>query len=159
MARIKNTIPKPAAFVAKLLDGRAHNENNDCSVIAISLATGTPYNTVRDMLAAEGRRTGRGTYLAQTRAVVEKLGFLMVVVPTSTVLNAYRAMGRNKVRTLTSYQPRNPRFAPAWRQFDGQVLIMRSEHHMWCYRDGEVQDWSTNTSLPIVAIWRIVQNP
>lgn len=155
MARIKNRVRSvDACYRERLTASSQLGERRDCSVIAISIATDTPYEKVHAMLQAEGRRKGSGTYPRQSEAVIKALGYRIEKIKPQDLVAQY---GGNRVRNVTTFHPRSPEFAWFWKRYAADTLIMRTMNHMLCVKHGVVQDWSTNRALRVVGIWRITK--
>lgn len=155
MARIKRT-SWSTEFTA--LAESKETDRNDCSIKAIAVATGAPYQDVLAIAAAFGRRRGKGTPFHISRKTLDLLGYDIYQWGGSDVrrlIDRYPGVHRN-LHGITSHHPR--RFAKAWREIVGdKVLVMASTHHMLCYRDGIIHDWSINRALRMTTIWTVTK--
>jgi len=105
-------------------------DTNNCSLVAVSIATQTEYNEVFDLFLKHGRFFFEGASLIQIEMVLSDLGFQLV--RNDVVKSRYRI---KTVKTLSKAAPR----------FDRPILALnlcRSGGHIMAVHDGEVQDWS-----------------
>ena len=114
----------------------AVDENNDCAVKAVAIATGTDYATVRALLRNIGRRDGHGTQPDDYRYAIRRLGF---------IARPYRSNART-VRAAASMLPANG------------VFLVRVSGHVLCVRDGRAHDWNPRSLRRIVEILEITKS-
>jgi hypothetical protein len=112
----------------------ALNEDNDCAIIAIAIATNTPYTLVRNEFAKSGRKSRKYAYSIHTNSIVAKLGFRMqrMTVQSTTV----RSLPR-ELRTGT--------------------YLVRIEGHILCLKNGKIEDSSEAESFHIREVCRITR--
>ena len=156
MPTLKKTTP-PTAYYDLVRAAREKDETKDCAVKAIALATGAKYETVLEMLAAEGRKKKGGTHDRQTREVLRKLGYGMKKMPfieMRKIIKGYPKPHCNAIKNITTYHPR--RFPESFTErFTGKVILFFTKSHVACYRDSEMHDWSTNNRLHVTEIYEV----
>lgn len=150
---------------------RKFGEANDCAVVAVSIATETPYEIVHEMFHEAGRKNGQGTYRYQTGNVIEKLGFEITEyrMPVNPYSNYEQpgtlAYGKKLFNQIVAEYPKYYRpnsltvkqittFPEAWKRniSTGLVFVNR---HVLTYKDGKVHDWSEGRKKRIHTIWAI----
>lgn len=114
------------------------NETNDCSVKALAVTTGLPYDDCHKALEAEGRKNRKGVTMPQIRAACERLGFAMI-----------RAE-RNEYSAKTMITAERDRRVAAM----GRVLVNTSGHVAGMV-DGTVVDWSKGRRNRIISLYRV----
>jgi mannose-6-phosphate isomerase-like protein (cupin superfamily) len=132
----------------------SYGERNDCAVVALAAATDVPYEVVHKELAAKGRKKGGATFNCWTYELLYQLGFSRADV-TKQIFQEVRAKypQRYQHRTPTVFHITH-RFPSAWAHIKGTYLI-ETRGHILTLKDGEVLDWSVNSSLKITAIYKI----
>lgn len=130
------------------------NDCNDCTVIAIAVATGTPYKKVHAILKRLGRKPGKGTSIENMKRCCKELGFKMEAwdwrqysEPLSQYPKAWNA------RWITTHQPR--RRPKVWAQYKDRVLIFHTARHVAAVKDAKVHDWSINNSLRVHTVYEV----
>lgn len=103
-------------------ESRRLNETKDCAVVAVAVATNTPYDVIRQMMKKHGRRYRQGTPFWITRKVLEDLGVLVI-----------EQEGLFSARTIGSLKKELPS--------KGRFLIRTYSHILACV-NGEVCDWT-----------------
>ena len=151
MAATKNrynlpTNPRYAELVKSSSDA---NETNDCSVKAVALVTGLPYEKAHAALDSLGRKAGKGSYTHDILKAVENLGFMPVEVPLAEIISLY-PKPHNKLKSVTTHHPE--RFAKVWPK--GSYLLF-SSHHVTAIVDGETVDWTLGRSQRALSVYRI----
>lgn len=149
MPRIKATM-LDAEFQMLKQASDAHNESNDCAVVAIAAVTGAPYATVLKMLTAAGRKPRKGTFTFMTRAVIEQLGFVMEEVPMSSFIERY-PKAHQVLRCVTTHHP--DRFRKIWA--DGCNYLFRTPRHILAVMNGRNVDWSRGKALRVRCVYRV----
>lgn len=116
-------------------------DNSDCTVRALANASGMPYQRAYDLLAAAGRRKGRGMYqrdwlpVYKQHMTLEFSRYLSSSFPTVTTLT-------RKLREL------------------GGTYIVKVTQHVAVCRDGEWIDWlDANRRHHIRKVWRVLDAP
>lgn len=104
---------------------RAHNENNDCTVKALTAATGLPYDDCHKALAKQGRKPRKGCHFHTVgKRAAADLGFLMETMDwrdydAKTMISAERDRKLAKGR-----------------------YVLQVRRHVAALVDGKVIDWS-----------------
>lgn len=131
-------------------DSEKMGERNDCSVKAIALATNTPYKTVHDLFRFHGRRKGCGTFRDQQRAVLQVLGYRMVIVHNAVDPNCpVVKKNKFKAKTIMKLEDELP---------SRGVFIVYTSGHMLCARAGKVLDWTSGRRHRIKKVYRVVKD-
>lgn len=150
MAKLKS-VATSSTYQALYAETQATGEHNDCSVKAVSLATGVSYTAAKDALAARGRKDRRGTFPTQINAAIGAFGFRLEPVTPREIISSYSSPHRNVLLNITTHHPR--RFAKVWPK--GTFLMYTCDHVLTCI-DGVVHDWTINKAKRVTAIYRIV---
>lgn len=106
-----------------------NNENNDCTVIALSVATGLSYEKCHRAMKQAGRKDGRGASLFQMKRAAKKLGFHMINIPTF-----YK-----KIKSENNNHRPSNRTIERWLSQDGHFILSYCDH-VAGVRDGKVID-------------------
>lgn len=100
-------------------------EHNDCTVIALSIATNTPYSQMRDMLKDFGRKPGarmkHNSFMDAVYALIN---------PSPKIIKPRKANGGK-------YTP-----VTIGRYYSKGTYLCFTSGHVFCLKDGEVQDWT-----------------
>jgi hypothetical protein len=112
-------------------------ERADCTVRAVSVATGIDYDTVHAAFAKCGRKKGCRTYISITLRAVRELGF--EAVPCDSDFDA---------KTIAAIRAELPK--------SGAYLI-RVRGHLAGARNGEIVDWAEATRKRITGVWWITE--
>lgn len=129
----------------------AVNEDNDCSIKALSLLTGIDYHQCRSALTLAGRKPGRGVWMHQIILAAKILGFEMTKQPLRLhreIINSYPERDR-VLQHITTHHPR--RFAKVWAGMPNMML--ETNGHVAALIDGKVIDWSVNRALRVRDLW------
>jgi len=103
----------------------AHGERNDCTVMALTAATGCTYDDCHAALAKAGRRNKRGcNFPSMGKAAAKTLGFLMEELDWRDY-NAKTMISAEKDRKLRKGN-----------------FVVRVRGHVAAMVDGKVVDWS-----------------
>ena len=124
---------KPA--LAEIIQQRAEcsaNERGDCTVIALSIGLGIPYDVAYRMLAAEGRRPNHGFHLRN---------WLRERATAGTILCGYKVTSV-RVPCLT--------LARVMRDFPRGRFILRKHRHVFAMIDGEILDMNGAGSRTLI---------
>jgi hypothetical protein len=119
------------------LRGEANKgENNDCSVVALSIACGVDYQTAHDTLAALGRKEKRGVYMSVCHAAAKQLGFELVEekFPGKTVVTLER--------DLKLYG-------------GGRRYFIHVTGHFLAFDGSQVVDWAKGTRKRVSKVYRV----
>lgn len=126
--------PRTEAYLKATACSAEHAEKNDCTVIAVSIVTGRPYDEVHAALARHGREPGKGTNSSVYLAVIREFG--CSVIPE-------RHEHCKTVKTAERYLPRHGTF------------LVRTRGHVLAVRDGKVHDHSRGSCRKVIDILRI----
>jgi hypothetical protein len=151
----------------------AFNESNDCAVKAVSLATGTPYAKVHELMAKHGREARKGTYWNTIRRTVEELGFNLEpwsyrYVPfgrsidpvkdrcLTSLIKTYPGRHGEVLKSITTHHP--VRFAEQWKFARGKSFIaeVRGGRHVAAIVNGEVHDWTKGRAMRVIVMWEVL---
>lgn len=138
---------------------RGLNENNDCAVKAVALLCAVPYEAAHAKLKELGRKQGSGTPYAAIRTAIEFFDYRIVQWTGSDiqdVITTYPGEGHRNLKHITTHHPR--RFKKAWAPLKDRRLLLCVKKHVAAFVDGEVHDWSVNTSKQIWQILEVVKN-
>lgn len=124
-------------FKALLEASKNHGETKDCTVKALTAATGLDYGTVHKALADQGRKPRKGCHVFQMQAAAKALGFTM----TRRDRNSYRA------KTMTT-AARDPRMRAG-------SLICETSGHVAAVINGEVIDWTAGRRHRIQGVYEV----
>lgn len=128
-------------------------ETNDCAVVAVSVATGKPYEEVHAAMASAGRKHRSGTWDPVTWATIGALGFKARRMDMHQELWHKLPVAHQTLKHLTSHHPR--RFPGV---FDSnKVYLCFSRGHVWCVKHGQNHDWSINRVLRIMYMWEVTK--
>lgn len=123
-------------------DSRAKGEHNDCTVKALTAATGLPYDQCHAALAKQGRKPRKGCHFSSMgkRAAAE-LGWLMETVDPYD----YRA------KTMIT--------AERDRAFRSGRYVCQVRRHVAALVDGKVIDWSQGRRHRLQAVYAFTPIP
>lgn len=114
------------------------NERNNCSVIATTIATGEHFGKIDQQFLKHGRKRGRATPSPITFEVFRENGYILFDVT--------ERLKRRGIKTPISLE----------RQGDpDKIYLVLVRRHIFCFRDGKVQDWSANRKNRILRIWEV----
>lgn len=128
---------------------RRPKQKNDCTVRALALVTGKPYDYIYDLVAADGRKCGRGFDIRRFftprrgdnfQALLNRLGLASVQWTAFQAIKGQRRM--------------NPRAFAA--QYPSGRFICKTAGHVYAVIDGTVYDTSpAREDRCIYGAWRI----
>jgi hypothetical protein len=152
MARIKFKDPSDAYREVRKVGSKLGEGKRDCAVVAVSIATGRPYEECLNVMTKHGRRPGHGTPMAVTNAAMNELGFELTKlswIKLMEIIKGYPGVHSN-LKNVTSHHPR--RFPGAFDHL-GPVFMMRSNGHISTVKNGVNEDWSQNSALRVIEIY------
>ena len=115
---------------------RAHGEHRDCTVKALTAATGLPYDECHAALAKTGRKNRKGCHwYVQGPKAAESLGFNM------------RRMDRSEYRAKTMIT------AGRDRALRSGHFVIQVSRHVAAVVDGKIIDWSEGTRRRVEDIY------
>ena len=143
---------------------RKWGETNDCSVIALAIATGKTYEVAHGALALRGRSFRKGVAMYQIFQALEDLGFdREKVFERWTLENGpdfaessqfhqeakrYRRSRWANVKTVRTL----PEHLPS-----RGVFLVQTASHVFCARAGEIHDWTEGRKHRVTKIHRIIR--
>lgn len=130
-------------------------ENNDCTVKALAIAANIPYAEAHRLLAAKGRRNGKGAYQYQYHQILRDLGFTVTRIPSADIQAKYprSKTGGYIYKNLTTHHvDLYPEF---WN--DGHVYLLQMNGHVGSVRDGKLHDWTKGRAKHVQAVYRITR--
>lgn len=130
----------------------ARKESNDCTVIAMAMVTGKPYDECHRLLKEAGRQDGKGFNSHIMMSVIKGCGFELKRIPCLDQIAKYPGRHANK-SFITSHHP--ARFNSVWK--DGKTYLGFTINHVLAIIDGDVHDWSTDKSLQIRWLYEVVK--
>jgi hypothetical protein len=149
MPALKKT-PKHETFTKLEATVRSFSDKNACAVIAVAAATDKPYEEVHQLFLEEGRKPGKGTPDYISGRVIKLLGFKRTRVDLDEILAKYPLPHCSVLKNVTTHHPRRfPGTFPEGR------FIARTRGHALAIIDGQVVDWSANSALRIVQLYKI----
>lgn len=129
----------------------AKGENNDCSVKAVALVTGSLYDVAHRALDAQGRSQRKGAYTTQIHAAIAALGKKVVQVNPRDIIALYPEPHRSVLKGITTHHPR--RFDKVWPK--GKYLLY-SRRHVSAVIDGVLHDWAVNSARRVISVYEVV---
>lgn len=148
MARIK-AVPPSKAFQELHDASKIMQENNDCTVKAVAIVTGIPYQQAHKKMADMGRKNGRGAF--GTERAIRELGFNLKKVDIGEIIASYPKPHCKVLKNFTTHHPR---------RFPGcidasKVYLAFSSGHAIAIKDGVVHCWSINRALRIISLYEV----
>lgn len=153
MAAIRSTARAVTAEYRTLRTGSA--EANNCTQIAVSVATGLPLEEVTALFAAKGRERGARAPRVMTEEVLTELGFKirkLSFIERRAIIEAYPGVHKG-LQSITTHHPE--RFAKVWGALDFSTAFLFSNGHVSCLKDGAVHDWAKGRALRVIDVWAI----
>ena len=151
MAKIA-TVGKSELYNAHLEQRSEMRERGDCAVRAIAALTDTPYEKVHAMMAAQGRRHGKGTPWDIIWSTLSDLGFKAVRRNPYDFIRQYPGSHATALRSITTHHP--DRFPAVWK--DGKRYLMYTSRHVLAIVNGVNHDWTRGKACRAKTIWEIV---
>ena len=138
MNSMENMTPQPfakALYERKEMLKDSYGEDNDCTVVALSIAAGIPYNVAHDILRAAGRERCRGFRL---------VGWLRCQYRDGRSVCGYKVTPVNACRKT---------LAQVRRDFPKGRFILRKRGHVFAMIDNEVMDYGTGNRTRITDLF------
>ena len=130
--------PQPfaqALYERKEMFKDSYGEDNDCTVVALSIAAGIPYNVAHDILRAAGRERCKGFRL---------VGWLRCQYRDGRSVCGYKVTPVNAGwKTLAQVR----------RDFPKGRFILRKRGHVFAMIDNEVMDYGTGNRTRITDLF------
>lgn len=152
MAKIA-TVGKSELYAAHLEQRLEMRERGDCAVRAVAALTDTPYEKVHAMMAAQGRRHGKGTPWDIIWSTLNALGFKAVRRSDYEFIRQYPGSHATALRSVTTHHP--DRFPAVWK--DGKRYLMSTPRHVLAIIDGVNHDWTRGKACRAKGIWEITK--
>lgn len=144
---------------------RKWGESNDCTVKALAIATGIPYEQAHGLLALRGRSYRKGTSMSNVWSAMRELGWTATTIVDRpmverherwsqmghkmTTTDEVKKMRKHKlfnaktIKTLSDYLPSRG------------IFLIETSSHVLCVRAGQIHDWTKNRRHRITQIHRI----
>lgn len=151
MSKIKSSDKqKPEAYLRFTPDTERHNENNDCTVIALAAVTGVTYDEAHAACRAQGRKNGKGLLRSSMHQALRSLGFETLVVKRAEIIAKYPGNHKN-LGSVTTHHP--ARFKSVWR--DGNNYLLHQKGHVSACVNGELQDWAVGRMKRVQLVCKV----
>lgn len=137
-----NSIQKDSAKV---------NERNDCTIVAITVATDRPYIEVKAALEAAGKYRHKGCRQQIQIKALKALGFKAQEVHPQFFIDQYPEVHKRQLKNVTTHQP--DRFPYVFR--DGKTYLLYTPSHVTAMINGRVHDWTRGCRKKVVGIFEI----
>ena len=138
MNSMENMTPQPfakALYERKEMFKDSYGEDNDCTVVALSVAAGIPYNVAHDILRAAGRERCKGFRL---------VGWLRCQYRDGRSVCGYKVTPVNAGRKT---------LAQVRRDFPKGRFILRKRGHVFAMIDNEVMDYGRGNRTRITDLF------
>ena len=138
MNSMENMTPQPfakALYERKEMFKDSYGEDNDCTVVALSIAAGIPYNVAHDILRAAGRERCKGFRL---------VGWLRCQYRDGRSVCGYKVTPVNAGRKT---------LAQVRRDFPKGRFILRKRGHVFAMIDNEVMDYGRGNRTRITDLF------
>lgn len=136
--------------LARIEGSNKFRESNDCSVISTALACGIPYDEAHAMLAAAGRKDGKGLQTFAQLKAIQDAGFRYAEVHRRDFIEQY-PKAHHVLKNVTTHHPE--RFNSVWA--DGSNYLLFSRGHVSAVVDGQLIDWAARRQLKVISIYRV----
>ena len=144
MATIKSS-PKTNEYESLRSTAKSMGENNDCSVKAVALVCGVPYEQAHAVLKELGRKPGKGATLPTIMRAVRALGKQTSIVGRREFISKYPAGHRDVLKNITTHHP--ARFHDVWK--DGKTYLAFTRGHVLAIIDGVNHDHTVGSAKRI----------
>ncbi len=146
------TTGKTRAYLLMQNSAGLSGETNDCTVKALALATGIPYEEAHTDLARRGRKRGKGTNFFDVTEAIKARGFEIARVSPESFIRRY-PKSHQILQNITTHHPE--RFSRVWR--DGHTYLASVGGHCLTIVNGVTHDWTRGRSRRIRLIYRITK--
>lgn len=155
MARICSTLrERTIAYNTMAEQAKELGEDNDCTVKAVTVTTGAPYNEVHELFKKHGRQKGKGASLSIMSKVLDDLGFKADVIDPLFFIVRYPGI-HNTLKNVTSHHP--DRFNEVWRDGHNYIFFVSGYRHCVGIVNGVNHDWTKGRAKLCKRIWRILE--
>lgn len=141
---------RTAEFNELVSASKSMNENNDCSVKAVSIVCNVDYQVAHEALANNGRKNRRGAYTHDILKSVKDLGYKFERVNQADIIRSY-PKAHQILKSITTHHPK--RFNKVWA--DGETYLFFTSGHVAAVVDGTTHDWSIGRALRCTSIYKI----
>lgn len=135
---------------------RLNNEDNDCSVKALSIVTNKPYAEAHAALKAQGRKNKRGATVHQILRALRTLGFDVVnnvpedLTDAAAVEEWLENSPQHKYNVKTATTATNlPK--------EGRRFLCVTCNHIFAVTNGVVQDWTEGRRNRVNTVFEVVR--
>lgn len=128
-------------FQQLLVESRTMDETNDCTVKAVCVTTGLPYNQVHEVFRQCGRKSGRGVHRSVTFAALSRLGYYHI----DMTMDFYHC---DLLKTMAGLKGKVRK--------DHTYLVFINGH-VAGLKNGEVIDWTNSRRHRIMSVYRVVK--
>ena len=144
---------------------RKWGESNDCTVKALAIATGIPYEQAHGLLALRGRSYRKGTDMSSIWSAMRELGWTATTVVDRKKIefhDRWTALGHKmtttdevkKMRKHRLYPAKTIKTLPDYLPSRG-IFLVETSSHVLCVRAGQIHDWTKNRRHRITKIHQI----
>lgn len=151
MGQIKTT-EKHELFKKAQEGSKKLDENNDCAVVAVSIACKVPYEKAHELLKKHGRKDKDGTYRETTRKALKELGWKMQWIDQRKYKRRF-PKHHSELKYITSHSFR--RFPEAFDDLP-KIVLAFTAGHVFAVMDSQNADWSVNNKLRIKGLYELV---
>ena len=138
------------------LETTAGRQNNDCSIVSISLVTGIDYQTVAETLAKHGKKKNKGTTIVVIKAAMLELGYRMVERNYNQMVSLMNSVSKEasyRVKKLNTRHPKLHNKETNWVKEVPQLWLVPK--HILAVIDGVVEDWTHTKGAKVEAIYDV----
>ena len=128
--------------------GDSINEHNDCAVIAVAAATGTPYETVHDLMKKFGRRTRGRTKFNIIEKTLSYLGFKIRKANIFSLIQTYDPGYKNITMNHFAMYP-SIYSGYTW------LAFVSGGGHVAAVVNGKVEDWSDGRKMRVAYLYSV----
>ena len=144
---------------------RKWGESNDCTVKALAIATGIPYEQAHGLLALRGRSYRKGTSMSSVFSAMKELGWTATTVVDRKKIEfhdrwiglGHKTNTDDKVKKMKKhrlYPAKTIKTLPDYIPSRG-IFLVETASHVLCVRAGQIHDWTKNRRHRITQIHRI----
>ena len=111
-------------------ESKSFQDDNDCTVVAVSLVTGIPYAEAHALMAAAGRKRNKGSNYGIYHPVIINLGFTIdeIFLTSKTVRTVERELAQHH---------------------GGQKILISVRGHVLVWNGKQIADWSAGRTKRI----------
>jgi len=139
-------------YLSLSLEAAKHNEGNDCTVRALSLACDISYDKAHEIYKSLGRKNRCGAPRFMTFEAITKAGKNFEKINIKEFILSKYPKCRHSLKTVTTKHPSV--YKKIWQ--DGNNYLMFVRGHVLAIVNGETLDWSETRSLRANCLLKIV---